>query len=55
LPTSPQIQNELEMVQQGLQMSEIVKKFQTIKMVFHAGNFFHRDVSFSVRLCAERG
>jgi hypothetical protein len=36
------------MVQQGLQMSEIVKKFQTIKMVFHAGNFFHRDVSFSV-------
>ena len=43
-----QIFNELEMVQQGLKMSEIVKKFQTVKMVFHAGNFFQRDCSFFV-------
>lgn len=36
------------MVQQGLKMSEIVKKFQTVKMVFQAGNFFQRDCSFFV-------
>lgn len=29
-------------------MSEIVKKFQTVKMVFKAGNFFQRDCSFFV-------
>lgn len=36
------------MVQQGLKMSEIVKKFQTVKMVFQAGNFYQRDCSFFV-------
>lgn len=44
-----QIQNELEMVQQGKKMSEIVKRFQTVKMVFHAAKFFNRDCTFFVR------
>jgi len=43
-----QIHNELEMVQQGLKMSEIVKKFQTVKMVFQTGSFYQRDCAFFV-------
>lgn len=45
-----QIHSELEMVQQGLKMSEIVKKFQTVKMVFQTGSFYQRDCAFFVSL-----
>jgi uncharacterized protein (DUF433 family) len=47
-----QIHNELEMVQQGKKMEEIVKKFQTVRMVFHAANFYHRDCAFFVSVLA---
>jgi len=47
-PPSPQVHSELEMVQQGLKMSEIVKKFQTVKMVFQTGSFYQRDCAFFV-------
>jgi hypothetical protein len=37
------------MVQQGKKMSEIVKKFQTVKMVFNSTTFFQRNCCFLVR------
>jgi hypothetical protein len=42
------VYNELDMMNQGLKMSQIVKKFQTVKMVFNSGAFFRRDTAFTV-------
>jgi hypothetical protein len=39
------------MVQQGKKMSEIVKKFQTVKMVFNSTTFFQRNCCFLVSAC----
>jgi hypothetical protein len=39
------------MVQQGKKMSEIVKKFQTVKMVFNSSTFFQRNCCFLVSAC----
>jgi hypothetical protein len=49
--TTAQIYSELEMVQQGKKMSEIVKKFQTVKMVFNSTTFFQRNCCFLVSAC----
>ncbi|KAJ1436899.1 hypothetical protein B484DRAFT_445377 [Ochromonadaceae sp. CCMP2298] len=37
---------EYELVQQGLSMAEVVKKFQTVKMVFNQKQQFSRDSAF---------
>jgi hypothetical protein len=48
LSSSHQILAEYEMIQQGLNMADIVKKFQTVKMVFNQSKYFTRDSMFFV-------
>ena len=44
------ISSELYMIQQGLQLKDLVKKFQTVRLAFHEDQRFIRDVCFKVNL-----
>jgi hypothetical protein len=53
-----QISTELQIIQQGTRLKDIVKKFQTVRLAFNEQQCFIRDVCFrvsfpryTIRLC----